>query len=202
MAVAAGRAPRGADAEDRIAVAQLRDPRAIARQVAAAGLAHVARMGVDNADDLQSLVLLPQDAARQTQSGGVETDVDLSSARSRLGAGGQSGQGDRFSALTHAHQDPADLLRAARRHAMAGIVVEKGAGHAFAQNHALQAARRCWRRDRGRRRYLGGRRVSAVSSLSSRHHASSRSFQPVVQLGQANVHRPILTESPRRCQSR
>src|SRR5207247_8367900 len=66
---------RGADGKDAHAAPQLANPGAVPREVAAAGMTQAPRMRVDDADDLQSFVLLPTDAARQGLRLAVELDV-------------------------------------------------------------------------------------------------------------------------------
>src|SRR5579884_3257230 len=63
------------DAEDPLAAAQLTDPAAVPFKISITGVAEVAGMSVDDADDAEPPVLLPEDPAREFLGIPVEADV-------------------------------------------------------------------------------------------------------------------------------
>src|SRR5262249_28414799 len=126
----------GANAEHPFATAELADPLAVAAEVAVAGVAEAAGVGVDDAERGQAPVGLADGPAAERLAGAVELDV--ADAGVAVGAGGEAGEHERGAGLADAEEEPAGLLFAAGAVAVRRVLLEEGTADAVGEDHPLQ----------------------------------------------------------------
>src|SRR6516164_4544791 len=99
------------------------DPSFVAAIVAAAGMSQTSGMSVDDADDAEPAIFLPQDAASERL--GCAIEAHMRDPRFPFRASRQGGQCDRLVFEPQAHENPAGLLFAAHIFAVLGIFFEQ-----------------------------------------------------------------------------
>jgi hypothetical protein len=99
-------------------------------------------MGMDNAKNAETLLLLTQDAACDHLGKAVEPDMGDACIARR--AGRQCGQHNRFALAPQAQEEPTCFFMAAPASLVPGKVVEQASPHAIGKHHALEFLKRRW----------------------------------------------------------